>query len=194
MKKKTQKKIVSKKKPTDAEIKRLPPEVIQQKIESFIKVSDAFAEQEALKRRERQKQKITFISGATIVINEYVADVVAKHITKFHKYWFYKLAELFQVDQSLMEPYVKPDFVRRFIIQFVYGRFPYLLLRTLRSRNRKLHGRCKLFQHLKGDKSDKLDTVIKEVYDVMCDSKTPVDFKMRYSELYTVYFQLEMFE
>ena len=194
MKKKTKKGAVSKKrKPSAPDIKKLPPEVKNQKIELFTQQSDELAAQEALKRRERQKQKITFLNGAVIIIENYVANVIAKHITRFHKPWFYKLADLYKVDRKLMEPYVKPDFVRRFIIQFVYGRFPYALLRTLRSRNRRLHGKnCKLFQHLNADASNQLDIVIKQVFDEMDNSSDPLDFKMKYSEKYTIYFQLEL--
>jgi hypothetical protein len=195
MKKKDKKGVVSKKGKPKPIIRKLPPEVKDQKIELFTQQSDELAAQEALKRRERQKQKVTFLSGASIIIDDYVANVIAKHITKFHKPWFYKLADLYKIDRKLMDVYVKPDFVRRFIIQFVYGRFPYLLLRTLRSRNRKLHGQnCKLFQHLNAKASEHLDIVIKQVFDVMDDSENPLDFKKKYSEQYTIYFQLEMFE
>lgn len=193
MKKKEKKVTVSKKKTTSSSIRNLPPEVKDQKIELFTKQSDEVAEQEALKRKERHRQKIQFLSGAVIIIDDYVANVIAKHITKFHKPWFYKLADLYKVDRKLMDVWVKPDFVRRFIIQFVYGRFPYLLLRTLRSRNRKLRGKtCKLFQHLNSDASSKLDDVIREVFEVMDISDNPLDFKMQYSAKHTIYFQLEL--
>ena len=94
MNKQSRKGNVSKKvKPTISEIKKLPPEIKVQKIDLFTKQSDELAAQEALKRRQRQKQKIEFLSGAVIVIEDYVSDVIAKHITKFHKAWFYRLAD-----------------------------------------------------------------------------------------------------
>jgi hypothetical protein len=193
MNKKNKKPIATKKKISKESIRKLPPEIKDQKIELFTQKSDELAQQEALKRRERQKQKVTFLNGAVIIIENYVADVIAKHITKFHKPWFYKLADLYKVDRKLMDVYVKPDFVRRFIIQFVYGRFPYALLRTLRSRNRKFGGKnYKLFQHLNGDASNQLDVVIKDVFDEMDISENPLDFKMKYSAKYTIYFQLEL--
>lgn len=198
MNKQTKKGKVSKReKPIVSEIKKLPPEIKVQKIDLFTKQSDELAAHEALKRRERQKQKIEFLSGTVIVIEDYVSDVIAKHITKFHKAWFYRLADLYKVDRALMDVYVKPEFVRQFIIQFVYGRFPYLLLRTLRSRNRKCNRKsCKLFQHLNPDISSKLDDVIREVFEVMGNDevKTPLDFKMKYSQDYKLFFQVELFQ
>jgi hypothetical protein len=196
MNKKEKKVALSKKgKPSVPDVKKLPPEVKDQKIELFTKQSDELASQEALKRRQRQKQKIEFLGGGVIVIEDYVANVITKHITKFHKAWFYKLADVYKVDRKLMDVYVKPEFVRQFIIQFVYGRFPYLLLRTLRSRNRKLHGKnCKLFQHLNPNASQQLDDVIKQVSDVMDISESPLAFKMKYSEMYKIHFQVELFQ
>lgn len=176
------------------EIKQVAPEIKKQTIELFTQQSDELAAQEAIKRRERQKQKITFLDGASIIIEDLLADAIVKHITKFHKPWFYRLADLYNVDRKVMDVYVKPEFVRQFIIQFVYGRFPYLLLRTLRSRNRKANRKnCKLFQHLNGNASKKLDDVIKEVFDVMGESSNPLDFKMRYSRQYKLFFQVELF-
>lgn len=137
--------------------------------------------------------KIKLISGREFTIAEYIADEMLEYHSKFNKDWFYKLADVYGVDRKVMEPYVKPDFVRRFIIQFVYGRFPYLLLRTLRSRNRKLKGKGgKLFQHLKRDVSDKLDEIIYEVYKIMEVSENVLDFKQKYSAKYTVHFQVEL--
>src|SRR6266496_4406492 len=87
--------------------------------------------------------KIKLISGREFILSEYIAEEMAIYQSKFFKEWFYRLADIYDVNRTVMDVYVKPDFVRRFIIQFVYGRFPYLLLRTLRSRNRKMRGKGK---------------------------------------------------
>jgi hypothetical protein len=138
--------------------------------------------------------KIKLFSGREFTIDDYIAEEMVKYESKFFKDWFYRLADLYKVDRKLMDVYIKPDFVRRFIIQFVYGRFPYLLLRTLRSRNRKLRGNGgKLFQHLKTDASEKLDIIVGQVYEFLGVSKDPLDFKMRYSKEYRLYFQVELF-
>lgn len=138
--------------------------------------------------------KIKLIRGNDFSLEKFVASVMARYESKFPKEWFYKLADLYEVGRELMDVYVKPDFVRRFIVQFVYARFPYMLLRTLRSKNKKLGGKVKLFQHLTKDASDKLDVIIDQVYRVMGESNSPLDFKMRYSNKYHVYFQLDVFE
>jgi len=200
-KKKTTKDASGKKKKLPPKLKKTPPEAIppelkEQKLELFIQKSDEFADAEAKKRRESRRKKVQFIGGLTINIDEYVLEVMSEHITKFHKPWFYRLADLYGVPRKVMDEYVKPQFVRLFIIQFVYGRFPYLLLRTLRSRNRKLGKKGgKLHQHLQKDASAQLIQVIKDVYDMMEPSvgKGPLDFKMAYSKEHTLYFQVEMF-
>lgn len=196
-KKKTTKDAASKKRKSPPKIKKIPPEIKEQKLELFIQKSDEFAEAEAKKRRERQRKKIDFIGGGEIDIDEYVLEVMAAHITKFSKEWFYRLADLYEVDRKLMDIYVKPAFVRLFIIQFVYARFPYSLLRTLRSRNRKLGARRgKLHQHLKKEASDELIAVIKEVFDCMGESagKGPLHFKMTYSKDHVLFFQTDLFD
>jgi len=194
-KQKTKPEIVAKKqKKPVAKVKKIAPEVKDFKIELFTRESDEFAKAEAEKRKERQKKKIEFISGKEFDINDFINDGMVGHHTKFVKDWFYRLADLFKVDRKLMDTFVKPDFVRVFIIQFVYGRFPYLLLRTLRSENRKLRGKGgRLFQHLKKDKSDELDVVINDVYNAMDGCDTPLEFKEKYSGLYKIYFQTELF-
>jgi hypothetical protein len=177
-----------------ANVKKIAPEVKDLKIELFTRESDEFAQAEAQKRKQRQKRKIEFISGKEFDLNDFINDVMVGHHTKFVKDWFYRLADLYKVDRKLMDTFVKPDFVRLFIIQFVYGRFPYLLLRTLRSQNRKLHGKGgRLFQHLKDDKSKELDEVIDQVYKAMDGCDTPLQFKEKYSALYKIYFQTELF-
>jgi len=200
-KKKTTKNKTDKKRKLPPKIEKtppeeIPPEIKEQRLDFFVQKSDELAEAEAKKRRESRRKKVEFIGGASINLEEYILEVMAPHETKFEKAWFYRLADLFGVDRKVMDEYVKPDFVRLFIIQFVYGRFPRLLLRTLRSRNRKLGGKGgKLHQHLSKSASEKLITVIKQVYEFMEPSigKGPLDFKMKYSKEYTVYFQVDLF-
>jgi hypothetical protein len=194
MNKKNKNVTVVKNKKTPVPIKKIPPQSKDQAILLFTQQSDELAAIEALKRKERQKQKVQFIGGSTINVDDLIANVMAKHETRFKKWWFYKLAKLYKVDPKLMDTYVKPDFVRVFIIAFVYGRFPYLLLRTLRGRNRKLGAKAgKLHQHLNPDAVKQLEDVISQVSDIMDISANPLDFKMKYSKEYRLEFQLEAF-
>jgi hypothetical protein len=145
---------------------------------------------------DRLALKIKLIGGDEFILSDYVAGVIADYESKFKKDWFYRLADICELPRNIMDTYVKPDFVRKFIIQFVYGRFHYMILRTLRSRNRKTsteENRTKLFQHLTKDASQKLDVVIEQVYTMMGVSKNLMDFKMKYSKEYKIYFQLDLF-
>ncbi len=137
--------------------------------------------------------KIKLINNKEFTLSEYIAEEMMQYDSKFCKDWFYKLADIYGVNREVMDVYVKPDFVRRFIIQFVYGRFPYLLLRTLRSRNRKAKGKGKLYHHLKKDISSNLDLIISQVYTIMVDSANLSEFKMKYSKEYKIFFQVELF-
>jgi hypothetical protein len=137
--------------------------------------------------------KIKLISGREFTLAEYIAEEMTAYESKFFKDWFYKIADIYGVNRTVMDVYVKPDFVRRFIIQFVYGRFPYLLLRTLRSRNRrKKEKKGKLYHHLKKDASEKLDVIIAQVYEILNISNSPTDFKEKYCKKYNLFFQVEL--
>lgn len=146
---------------------------------------------------DRLALKIKLYGENGFNISEIVAEVLAKYESKFKKYWFNRLADLAGVNRAVMIPYVKPDFVRQFIIGFVYARFPYTVLRTLRSKNRKTSleaKRTKLFQHMTKVASDQLDVVIAQVYAVMNESDNLLDFKMKYSKQYQIHFQTELFQ
>ena len=127
-------------------------------------------------------------------INEFVTITMTKYETKFHKYWFYKLADLYEVDRTLMDAWVKPEFVRLFIIQAVYARFPYKMLKALR-KNKTVYGDTgnKLYHYLTKEASERLDIIIEQIYQVMKDSGNPLDFWKKYSKAYEVYFQTELF-
>lgn len=143
---------------------------------------------------DRLALKIKLIGGTEFVLSDYVAEVMAEYESRFKKPWWYRLADLYGVDRAVMDKYVKPEFARQFLVQFVYGRFPYLMLRTLRSKNRKVSkadNRTKLFQHLTKKAGEQLDVVIEQVYIMMGDCKTPLEFKMKYSSEYQIYFQLD---
>ena len=157
--------------------------------------ADAFIiERSSDESLDKLSLKIKLIGGTEFTMSDYIAEEMVRYESKFFKSWFYKLAKIYGVDKSVMDVYVKPDFVRRFIIQYVYGRFPKLLLRTLRSRNRSIIGkRGKLFQHLKREASEKLDIVIAQIEAIMDISENALDFKLKYSKEYKLYFQIDLF-
>lgn len=154
-------------------------------------------EKESDEYLDRLSIKIKLIGNKELILSDYVTEVMAEYESKFSKDWYYRLADLYGVDRSVMDKYVKPEFVRQFTIQFVYARFPYTILRTLRSRNRrtsKRDGRTKLFQHLTKSASEQLDIVIEQVYEMMGNCSIPLEFKMKYSKAYKVYFQTSLFD
>jgi hypothetical protein len=125
----------------------------------------------------------------------FIADAITAYEAKFKRYWWYRMADLYRVDRKVMEPYRKPEFARLFLLQFVYGRFPYMVLRMLRAKNRKVstkENQIKLFQHLNHEANEQLDNVIEQVYIMMGQYKTPIEFKMAYSSAYKIYFQMDL--
>ena len=137
--------------------------------------------------------KVKLICGREFMLSDYIANEMAKHHTKFFKDWYYRLADLLGIPRSAMDAYIKPEFVRLFTIQFVYARFPYLLLRSLRKRKRKSKIKGKLFQYLKKDVSENLDKIINDVYEIMGVSKNLPDFKKNYGDKYQMYYEVELF-
>jgi len=142
---------------------------------------------------EKLSLKLKLIGTPGFNIEDLMSTSMEDYNPKFKMYWFYKLADLAGVEQKEMSKWVKPEFVRRFIICFVYARFPRMVLRMLRGKNRKSKIKGKLFQYLNKDTSDKLDIIIDQVYTTMNESNNLDDFKMRYSKKYHVYFQLSLF-
>lgn len=139
--------------------------------------------------------RFKLLNGKDFSLADYVSTLIAVYESKFKKKWFYKLADIYGDPHNVMDEWVKPDYVRQTIVEFVYGRFPYSVLRMLRKNKRK-YGTSdnKLYHLLTPKASDDLDIVIQEVYDVMneCENNNPSAFKMAYSSKHKVYFQTEI--
>ena len=180
---------------------RLSPEEKLFNVDDFTKRSDEFASEEARKRKERSVIKSWFVNLSDNEIDFLFSNIIEKYESKFKKSWFYMLADLYQVDRKLMDTYIKPDFVRLFIIYFIYARFPRRVLSRLRGRNRKAYKdgytNIKLFQHLTGEVSEQLDNIIKQVYELMgecvANGEGIKEFTNEYSSKYKVWFQTQMF-
>ncbi|OJY92205.1 MAG: hypothetical protein BGP13_08560 [Sphingobacteriales bacterium 40-81] len=139
--------------------------------------------------------KVKLIGGDEFTLSDYISEVMAEYESKFKREWWYRLADLYNVSRSVMDKYVKPEFARQFLVQFVYGRFPQSVLKMLRSKNRKIssaENRTKLFQHLTKKASEQLDLVIEQVFIMMGNCNSPMEFKLAYSKEYKIYFQLEL--
>lgn len=178
--------------------RQIPIEEKQIRIDAFTKESDELAKKSSGNRKERERVKKWFINLSNNEVDFLFSQIIEKYESKFKKDWFYRVADLFGVDRKLMDVYVKPDFVRLFIIQFVYARFPQRVLFRLRSRNRKARKNgisdTKLFQHLSKDASEHLDVVIGQVYKMMGEYKTFEIFQMNYGKKYKVWYQTQLFK
>jgi hypothetical protein len=86
----------------------------------------------------------------------------------FHKVWFYRLADMLGVSQSVMDRYIKPPYVKEFFIKFVYARLGYKVFRELKAARRlaKAHD-AKLFQFLKFEYCQLIELIASQIYEEM---------------------------
>lgn len=148
---------------------------------------------------ERLSLKIKLRNGTEFNLEDYVSTLVTIFESKFHQEWFYRLADVYGDDRSVMEQWVKPDYARQTIVEFVYGRFPYSVIRMLR-KNKLKYGTVdnRLYHLLTPKASDDLDIVINDVFELMGEDggkkykNNPSAFKEAYSNKYKVYYQSEI--
>lgn len=150
---------------------------------------------------EKLSVKIRLQNDEEVSIEEYLLpeDQIAAYYPKFPKEFFHQIAKLKDIPVELMEPYHKPICVPKFINEFIYGRFPYKLLKQLRKKNTYIAQNVwlrpyKHFQLLSNSTSEMLDVIIEEALEVMKECPTMSDFKKAYSAKYKVYAQLDVFE
>lgn len=99
----------------------------------------------------------------------------------FHKVWFYRLADMLGVSRSVMDTYVKPKYVKEFFIKFVYARLGYKVFRELKAARKLANSYdAKLFQFLKGEYYNLIDTIAREIYEEM-EGKNLSQFVESYS-------------
>ena len=88
----------------------------------------------------------------------------------FHNAWFYRLADMLKVSRSVMDTYVKPQYVRQFFIMFVYARLSYKVFRELKAARRMAKANnAKLFQFLKDEYYILIEDIALEIYVEMKD-------------------------
>lgn len=202
--KKSNKKTGKKKDEKLEEIKRQQQQLSAEEkllnIDSFTKKSDEFAREEARKRKERQVIKSWFVNLSEQQIDFLFSNIIEKYDPKFKKAWFYLLADLYKVDRKVMDRYLKPEFVRLFIINFIYARFPRRVLQRLRGKNRLAYkqgkSNIKLFQHLTPEVSQELTKVVNQARELMEECVNNGQGIKEFSELYCkrhkVWFQLPL--
>lgn len=138
--------------------------------------------------------------GIEFILEDYINENVAEYESHFYKGFFYQIAKLYGYPESVMDPYIKPFIAAYFIINFVYARFPERVFRRLTEltpwrkekelRWVRIH---KLFQRLSPIAIEQLDLFIDQAYVLAKESKDLTDFKLRFSEKYHTYFQIDMF-
>lgn len=139
--------------------------------EIFKKQSDDFLDRHSLEIKLRDG--ISIISDV-IMTEPRIYEPI------FHKVWFYRLADMLGVNRAVMDPYVKPKYVRSFFIQFVYARLSFTVFRELKAARRlaKVHN-AKLFQFLKDDYFRLIEKIAMEIYDEM-EGKSYSEFVSSY--------------
>lgn len=111
----------------------------------------------------------------------------------FHKYWYYRLAEMLGIDRKEMDKYVKPLAVKKFFILYVYGRLGFYVLRELKAARKQAKSNdTKLFQYLNDVLYERLQNIALDVYEEM-DGKTIEQFKTSYTKKYKLVVQGELF-
>lgn len=117
-------------------------------------------------------------------ISDVVMNEPREYEPVFHKVWFYGLADMLGVSRSVMDTYVKPKYVREFFIKYVYSRLSYKVYRELRSARKLAKAYdAKLFQFLKGEYYDLIETISIQIYEEM-EGKSFDEFVISYSQKY----------
>lgn len=136
--------------------------------------------------------------GRELTYEEYLSEFLIEYRSHFYKEYYYLIAKLYGLDPSLMDDYIKPKIVAYFTINFIYARFPKRVVDTLMRKAvwTEIPGvrEVKLFQNLSPIATEQLDLYIDQCVKVMRDCDTIGKFKLKYSEEYKLYFQLDMFQ
>ena len=149
------------------------------------------------KNLDRLSLKLKLLSGEEFPLSEYLSERMLDYSVKFIKDYYYQIARLRSIEKSLMDVYRKPAVVAKITNEFIYGRFPYKVLRELRSRNAYIAPGVrahKHFQYLSEAASEQLDVIIGQAVETMKTCETWPEFKLKYSEQYKVYLQIDMYE
>lgn len=123
--------------------RQLPTEVKDSKIELFTRKSDELAEVEAKKRKQRQKQKNSFITNGGIEVNvaDFVSELYADKKTHYYKSFYNLIADLLGESHEIMKPFRKKRIVAVLKRMFIWGRFPNAVQAKIYSKN-KYTGFC----------------------------------------------------
>lgn len=142
--------------------------------------------------------KIQLSGGAEVTLTD-VVDFPSEYFPKFNKEYYREIARLRNIDPVRIEEYRKPTIIAKITNEFIYCRFPYIILRELRRKNPYIaegvwDRKFKHFQHLSPAASEQLDLFIQQAIDTMRQCSTWTEFKMVYSKKYHIYPQIDMFE
>ena|ERR1700722_17299399 len=136
-------------------------------------------------------------SGIPLNLSAYVRNNLVEHSVHFFRPFFYAIADIFVLDRIVMDSYVKPKCVPRFINRYVYGRFPNAVLRRIREKNPLLEDfsrEYKNFQFLTEYADRLLRQYIEEAIRVLRASKSYKEFREKFVHEFGVANQTELFE
>jgi P63C domain len=135
--------------------------------------------------------------AAPLNVSAYVRNHITEHSVHFFKPFFYAIADVFLLDRHVMDTYVKPKCVPRFINRYVYGRFPNAVLRRIREKNPLLEDftrESKNFQFLTDYADRLLRQYIEDAIRVLRASRSYKEFREKFVQEFGIANQTELFE
>jgi hypothetical protein len=171
----------------------------------LIKQSDALAEEALRKKKARDDEKIRFINGMQISLNEIRNIIVATALPYSPMFPndvdFYKeIYRLYGWDDKDPNEYIKPACVAKLTNAIIYGRFSKDVLPTLQVLNGVLPNSWirgyKHFQFLNTEGQKQLIEFRDEAIKVMKICKNMHEFRIKYAQMYGVpyNYQQNLFE
>src|ERR1700677_3208411 len=112
-------------------VKKIDPKQIEEQESLLFRADELSPAQKKINKDEI----IELRSGLPLNISAYVRDNFVKHSVHFFKPFFYAFADVYGLERSVMDTYVKPGCVPRFINRYIYGRFPNAVLKRIRQKN-----------------------------------------------------------
>lgn len=148
-------------------------------------------------KKINQSEIIQLQSGIPLSLSAYVKRNYVEHSVHFFKPFFYAFADVYGLERALMDKYVKPKCVPRFINRYIYGRFPNKVLNKIHCYNPLLSDfsrAYKNFQFLTIYADNLLQTYINDAIECLEESKSYAEFKIKFVQKFGVPNQIELFE
>jgi hypothetical protein len=151
------------------------------------------------KNLDRENEKIRLISGVEISIsgfNAFIAKKIQAYAPRVPKEFYRQINRLNGWIIPEKDLYLKPPIVGRYTNEIIYGRYPREILPTLQILNPYVRmglRTVKHFQWLNESGQKQFDTYIQEAIIEMKECNSWYEFRVKYTRMYGVPFQLSLF-